>query len=272
MPAPSSQSIARARRLLRSADALVIAAGAGMSADSGLPTFRGNDGFWKAYPALGQRGASFAEIASPATFEEDPQLAWGFYGHRLSMYRDAAPHAGYALLRGLARTLEHGAFVVTTNVDGHFQRAGFAEDTVWEMHGTLHRLQCLAPCRGDLWSADGFNPDVDHQACRLRNAVPRCPACGAVARPNVLMFGDVGWVPDRTDAQERRFERFAARVTHPVVLEIGAGTALPSLRRLSHDLGWPMVRVNLDAPDVAARQGIGLRMSALNAIRELSAA
>ncbi|MEN9314616.1 MAG: hypothetical protein RIS35_1009, partial [Pseudomonadota bacterium] len=250
MSKPSPASFARARQLLKSADALVIAAGSGMSADSGLPTFRGNDGFWKAYPALGQRGTAFAEIASPAAFHEDPRLAWGFYGHRLAMYRETPPHAGYALLRGLARTLEHGAFVVTTNVDGHFQRGGFADDLIWEMHGTLHRLQCLTPCRQETWPADGFHPEVDTRACRLRNDMPRCPVCGAVARPNVLMFGDGGWVPDLADAQQRRFEQFAERISHPVVLEIGAGTALPSLRHLSRDRRWPVVRVNLDAPDV----------------------
>jgi len=259
-----------ARRLLRDADAIVVAAGAGMSADSGLPTFRGNDGFWRAYPALGQRRLSFESMASPATFEEDPRLAWGFYGHRLQMYRDTMPHAGYALLLDLAGRVGHGMFAVTTNVDGHFRRAGFAADAIWEMHGSLHRLQCLEPCCSETWSASAFEPHVDVDACRLLNAPPSCPACGGIARPNVLMFGDWSWVPDVADVQEQRFERFAAGAARPVVLEIGAGTAIPSLRRLSRLRRWPVVRVNLDAPEGADGEGVGLRCGALEAIRRIA--
>src|ERR1035437_618356 len=68
------------------ADALVIAAGAGMGVDSGLPDFRGKDGFWKAYPALAKANLDFMAVAAPRTFERDPGLAWGFYGHRLAVY------------------------------------------------------------------------------------------------------------------------------------------------------------------------------------------
>jgi hypothetical protein len=74
---------AAAARLIDQADALVIAAGAGIGVDSGLPDFRGAEGFWRAYPALGRAGLRFEEIASPAAFRADPELAWGFYGHRL---------------------------------------------------------------------------------------------------------------------------------------------------------------------------------------------
>lgn len=78
---------AAAARLIDEADSLIIAAGAGMGVDSGLPDFRGVGGFWQAYPALGRAKIRFEEIASPATFERDPTLAWGFYGHRLNLYR-----------------------------------------------------------------------------------------------------------------------------------------------------------------------------------------
>lgn len=263
---PDARALEQARRLLDGADALVVTAGAGMGADSGLPTFRGDRGFWRAYPALGRRGLSFTEIASPRTFERDPALAWGFYGHRLALYRDTAPHVGYARLRDLATRVRGGAFAVTTNVDGHFLRAGFAGDAVWEMHGTIHRLQCLEPCRDDLWRADDFVPDVDAAECRLRNAPPRCPHCGGIARPNVLMFGDWGWVARRTDRQERAFDAFIARAGRVVAIELGAGTAVPSLRHLARRQHWPVIRVNPDEPDVRDGEGVGLAMGALDAI------
>jgi len=75
----------QAAELIVAADALVIAAGAGLGVDSGLPDFRGNEGFWKAYPALAKAQLNFTEVASPRTFHQDPALAWGFYGHRLAL-------------------------------------------------------------------------------------------------------------------------------------------------------------------------------------------
>ena len=85
MPIENKKHIVHAASLIANADALIIAAGAGMGVDSGLPDFRGNEGFWKAYPALGKAEIDFTSIASPNAFASAPQLAWGFYGHRLSL-------------------------------------------------------------------------------------------------------------------------------------------------------------------------------------------
>ena len=90
--------------LIEQADGLLITAGAGMGVDSGLPDFRGAQGFWRAYPALGRARIAFERIASPAAFESDPGLAWGFYGHRLNLYRATVPHDGFHLLRRIGGT------------------------------------------------------------------------------------------------------------------------------------------------------------------------
>lgn len=95
----SKAGFQRCVELISSATGLLVTAGAGMGVDSGLPDFRGNDGLWNHYPALGKQGMSFADIASPATFYENPKLAWGFYGHRLNLYREAIPHQGFEVLR-----------------------------------------------------------------------------------------------------------------------------------------------------------------------------
>src|SRR5690349_17711447 len=118
----TEDALRAAARLIGEADALVIAAGAGMGVDSGLPDFRGDEGLWRAYPALGRGRLGFAAIASPATFRRDPPLAWGFYGHRLDLYQRTVPHEGFALLRRWAAGRAHGAFVFTSNVDGQFQK------------------------------------------------------------------------------------------------------------------------------------------------------
>ena len=92
-----SESAEHAADLIVQADAIVVAAGAGMGVDSDLPDFRGNEGFWKA-PALASARMDFMAVASPRTFARDPRLAWGFYGHRLALYRETVPHAGFAIL------------------------------------------------------------------------------------------------------------------------------------------------------------------------------
>ena len=202
-------AIAQAAELIRDADALLVTAGAGMGVDSGLPDFRGNEGFWHAYPALGRARMEFTSVASPSTFRTDPQLAWGFYGHRLALYRATVPHAGFGLLRAWGGSMEHGVGVFTSNVDGQFQAAGFDPQRVVECHGSIHHLQCMEPCTPEIWPADAFQPRVDADACRLANDAPRCPHCGGLARPNILMFGDWEWLEQRTEAQPGRVLRSA---------------------------------------------------------------
>ena len=115
--APSAEAVAAAAAVLREAEALVIAAGAGLGVDSGLPDFRGPEGFWQAYPPYRALGLRFEELAQPRWFTQDPRLAWGFYGHRLGLYRRTAPHDGFRVLRALAERMPAGAFVFTSNVD-----------------------------------------------------------------------------------------------------------------------------------------------------------
>jgi len=116
------EQIQRAAAALREADALLVGAGAGMGVDSGLPDFRGTEGFWRAYPVIAKLGLSFAEMANPVWFESDPHLAWAFYGHRLNLYRRTEPHRGFAYLLELGSRKAHGCWVFTSNVDGHFRR------------------------------------------------------------------------------------------------------------------------------------------------------
>lgn len=117
--------VTQAAKLIASADTLLITAGAGMGVDSGLPDFRGTEGFWEAYPALARAGVEFQSIANPSAFWKNPKLAWGFCGHRLALYRDTVPHDGFRILKQIATRMPQGAFVVSSNVDGQFQKAGF---------------------------------------------------------------------------------------------------------------------------------------------------
>lgn len=267
-----NEAIAHAAELIAEADALVIAAGAGIGVDSGLPDFRGREGFWKAYPALGRRGMDFTDIASPDAFHADPLLAWGFYGHRLHLYRRTRPHDGFRILLDWAAHKPHGARVFTSNVDGQFQAAGFDADHVYACHGSIHDLQCLEPCHEAVWPAGRFDPIVDDAACKLLCEPPRCPRCSGLARPNVLMFGDWGWVDSHAD-KRARLDHWLSLTARPVVVEIGAGTAIPSVRHFTQNVarnfGGRVVRINPNDDAVAADQGVGLALGALAALRAI---
>jgi NAD-dependent SIR2 family protein deacetylase len=262
----------RCAEAITQASGLLITAGAGMGVDSGLADFRGAEGFWRAYPALQAEGLRFEEIANPKAFDTDPALAWGFYGHRLQRYRETTPHRGFTILQDIAAHLPDGAFVFTSNVDGHFQKAGFSPAAVCEVHGSIHHLQCASPCSTHIWATDGFEPVVDPRSCRLVSPLPTCLRCGALARPNILMFNDEAWQEGRSEVQAAHFEAWLQRADSPIVIELGAGKTIATIRRLGENLGFPLIRINLRDPDVGTAKHISVPMGALAALEGIEAA
>ena len=264
----------RAAAAISDSEAILVAAGAGMGVDSGLPDFRGDEGFWRAYPPMRKLGVSFVNMANPTWFRRDPELAWGFYGHRMNLYRATKPHLGFQILRGWGGLKPGGTFVFTSNVDGHFQIAGFDEQGVHECHGSIHHLQCSRPCDQRIWDAGTIRIDVDEETFRARPPLPECPACGAVARPNVLMFGDWGWIPHRSQQQDSRFGEWLDSLedTRLVVIELGAGSAVPTVRltseRVAAGTGGALVRINLREPGVPTG-AVGIPATALTALEEI---
>lgn len=260
---------------IRSADALMIMAGAGMGVDSGLPDFRGNQGFWKAYPPFAKLGYSFIDMANPGWFSRDPELAWGFYGHRMNLYSRTIPHKGFEILLGWGKQKTGGYFVFTSNVDGHFQKSGFSPDRVNECHGSIHHLQCSRPCRDLIWDAGDTIVTVDEDTMRARPPLPTCPNCGHVARPNILMFGDWYWIGDRSDQQQRDLNVWLRNQKNSaiVIIECGAGTGVPTVRATSEQIaarmGAKLIRINTREPEVPAGH-IGLPMGALEALEAIN--
>jgi NAD-dependent SIR2 family protein deacetylase len=255
----------RAVELLSGAGALLICAGAGMGVDSGLPDFRGDEGFWRAYPPYARLGLSFVELADPSHFADDPELAWGFYGHRLRLYRETVPHRGFAILRGWAEKLPTRVF--TSNVDGQFQAAGLA--SVAEVHGSIHYLQCTARCADQVWSADGLKVPIDEDTMRAVPPLPSCPRCGSLARPNILMFGDRDWLPHRSQRQLDELRVWRRDQRDLVVVELGAGTAVPTVRRqaeLASAASGALIRINPREPQVRHGRGVPLPMGACDAL------
>lgn len=271
MPDTMDAALRRAAEVIDQSEAMLIGAGAGMGVDSGLPDFRGRDGFWRAYPPYKRLGLDFMTLADPRWFREDPPVAWGFYGHRLALYRDTEPHEGFAVLRKWAERMPLGAFVYTSNVDGQFQRAGFDQDRIIEVHGAIDRLQCIVECGAGVFSADSTEVTIDKTTMRARRPLPRCPQCGVMARPNILMFGDREWDDTITRAQRRRLLSWLETLQgrRVAIVECGAGTAIPTVRNACEDLSQKfkgtLIRINpreFEAPHgqielpLSAREGL----------------
>lgn len=269
-----SRQFRQAAELLGEAQALIVAAGAGMGVDSGLPDFRGDSGFWRAYPLYQRLGLSFADAANPEQFERDPSFGWGFYGHRTNLYRQTVPHGGFTLLLSWIERFNLAAYVATSNVDGQFQKAGFPEESILEFHGSIHHLQCTRPCCDRIWeNRETFRID---EASMRADHVPLCSRCGSAARPNILMFGDYGWIEERTRRQQERFRSFLARQSGKkiVVVELGAGTAIPTVRAMSERIGGfsqaRVIRINPREPQISSPH-LSLPCGALEGLRGIDA-
>ena len=270
----------KAAELIKKADALIITAGAGMGVDSGLPDFRGNKGFWNEYPAIAHLGISFAEMANPHWFEENPKLAWAFYGHRYNLYKKTEPHTGFQLLLNWGKQKKHGYFVYTSNVDGHFQKAGFDANYVEEVHGSINYLQCSIPCNSEIREANDLVLEINNETFEAKEPLPVCPECGAVARPNILMFGDWNWLSHRSGEQSRNFNTYLTNLKKsglkPVIAELGAGKAVPTVRmkseRLAAEFETYLIRINpRDYHIPSYLKGIEIQANALEGLRGINA-
>jgi NAD-dependent deacetylase len=164
--------LARVAERLSSATRVTALTGAGVSAASGVPTFRGENGLWKKVRA--------ETLATPEAFESDPQLVWEWYDWRRGMIRDAKPNAAHDVLAHWTR--ERPEFtLVTQNVDGLHEKAG--TERLIRLHGSIWHVRCWKACAG------GRRDWLDTTVPQPR-LPPLCPHCGAIVRPGVVWFGE----------------------------------------------------------------------------------
>lgn len=168
-PQTRAEALSVAARALRSAEHVCVLTGAGISAESGIPTFReAQTGIWAQY--------SPQELATPEAFAANPTRVWQWYAARRGMVRGAQPNPAHAALVTLASRVAH-CTLVTQNVDDLHERAG-SRDLV-RLHGSLMHARCSAGCPGTVLSTD-----------EQHAAVPACHSCGAPMRPDVVWFGE----------------------------------------------------------------------------------
>jgi NAD-dependent deacetylase len=228
-------------RLLRERQPCVVLTGAGISTESGIPDFRSPSGIWARYDPM--------EYATIEAFRRDPLKVWEFYLLRLNVLADAGPNAGHLALAELERRGLVGA-VVTQNIDGLHQRAGSRE--VVEVHGSIRTASCLK-C--------GRRMPLEHAP----PAPPPCPDCGAILKPDVVMFGELLPVA----AMERAVE-LARRAGLLVV--VGSSLEVHPVAGLPHEAvsaGAALAIVNRGATPFDALAEVKIDAAAGEALRAL---
>jgi NAD-dependent deacetylase len=158
----------RAAGLLKGANRVVVLTGAGISAESGVPTFRGKDGLWRRYRA--------EDLATPEAFGRDPRLVWEWYDWRRTIIAQCSPNPGHAVLAAWEKAFPSFT-LITQNVDGLHPRAGSVK--ILELHGNIWKVRCTEE-----------HTVSDNREVPLRRIPPLCPVCGAPLRPHIVWFGE----------------------------------------------------------------------------------
>lgn len=222
---PDQDTQRRAVEALDGARLIAVSSVAGISKESGVPTFRdAQDGLWARYDP--------EQLATPGAFRRDPDLVWSWYMYRTRLVEQVAPNPGHLAVADL-EALVPQVVVLSQNVDGLHARAGSSD--IVELHGRLGRYKCADQCRGEPTLIDLSS--VEHDTVHA----PACPHCGAKVRPDVVWFGEV--LP--AAALERAYQIAAAC---DVMLAVGTtsgvvqpAASLPSLARQS---GATVIEVN----------------------------
>jgi len=230
--------IAQAVRSLSAARSICVSTGAGMSKESGIDTFRDEDGLWTK--------VDVNEMATPEAFARNPQKVWEWYRERRRRLRETEPHAGHRVLADWTERVPRFT-IVTQNIDGLHHRAG--SPTVLELHGRLDRVRCTG-CSYELIGLDDLGRD------------PRCPDCESRLRPGVVWFGEM--LPE---------DQFAAAVAAAqscdVMLVIGtSGVVQPaaSLVEMARGCGATVIEINPKPSDVTPLAQIWLQAGCRDAL------
>ena len=187
---PTPHDLDQLRRLIASARSITVLTGAGVSAESGIPTFRdAQTGYWARFRP--------EDLATPEAFRRDPDLVWRWYAERRRAVLGVTPNEGHRALARLEGRVERFS-LVTQNVDGLHARAGSRE--VIELHGNILRVRCFDSCvsftvgtAGSGAATEGAGAEAttpEAEAVFAADTPPRCPHCGDFLRPDVVWFGE----------------------------------------------------------------------------------
>jgi NAD-dependent protein deacetylase/lipoamidase len=249
--------IARARTLVADAERVLVLTGAGISAESGVPTFRGPEGLWKSFRP--------ETLATPEAFARDPRLVWEWYGWRRARVAACAPNAAHLAIARFAqsRGAERPVTIATQNVDGlHRLAAGgdasAAPSGLLELHGSLFRVRCTRCAHRP--GGNGVHHDtIDASSVET---LPRCERCGALLRPDIVWFGEA------LDPAVLG-EAWAEAERADVCLVIGTSAVVypaAGLADVTRQAGGAVIEVNPEPTPLTAASTVSLRSTATAAV------
>ncbi len=230
----SDGAITAAARVIRQSAALVVLTGAGISKESGIPTFRdAQEGLWAQFDPT--------ELATPRAFRRNPKRVWDWYSYRRTLLSEAEPNPGHRAIAQLEHVLGRSVPVITQNVDGLHRKAGSTD--VLPVHGDITRNKCFANCRGNPTLIDISTLEWDADA-----GPPRCPHCGAYVRPDVVWFEEM--LPP--GLLERALALAASADVMLVVGTSGVVQPVASFPYVARDNGATVIEVNPDRTPITA--------------------
>ena len=226
------EALRRAAEVVRHAERIAVLTGAGISAESGLPTFRGAGGLWE--------GHRVEEVATPAAFGRDPALVWRFYNARRKALRTVQPNPGHRVLVHLEERLGEHFTLITQNVDGLHRVAGSRR--VLELHGCLARVRCTG-CAA-----------VEDRGQEELADLPRCIHCNALLRPDIVWFYEP--LPDDIWLQAEQ----AARTAQCFLVVGTSAIVYPAagLTLLARQSGASVIEINLERTEASAHADVSL--------------
>ena len=232
--------------LLQAAEKIVASTGSGISAESGVPTFRGEDGLWKTYRA--------EELATPMAFAHNPELVWEWYDWRRQLMASKEPNAGHQVLAEWEKSFPSFS-LITQNIDGLHARAG--SHNILELHGNIWKLRCTQ--EGTI---------CDNHEAPLKELPPRCPQCGNLLRPHVVWFGeslDMGVLRQATQLSSECDIMFVIGTS--AIVQPAASLPLAAL-----EAGAKLVEVNPEATPLTPYAHFSFRGKAGEVLPQINAA
>lgn len=261
-------------KLIENADCIIVLAGAGMSVDSGIPAYRGKDGFWSNELIINNHKINQFDLMSHQSFEENPDKSWSLIGYLIDMFENTTPHKGYFDLLEIIKQKDY--FIYTSNIDKQFIKAGYKKDRIVECHGSIYKMQCTDILERENWQTPKIN--VDYSKFTLNGDYPKCPNCNKPCRPNLFLFGDFFWISKEYLTQQNNYNKWKESIINSnkkiVVIEIGAGKTVNTLRKESANLAKqniPIIRINNSDPEVENDNFISVNSTAKAALGEMIA-
>jgi NAD-dependent deacetylase len=222
---------------------VTVLTGAGISAESGIPTFRGPEGYW----TIGAKEYHPQDMATYYMFSKNPWEVWRWYLYRLGVCAKAAPNPGHTAIAAMEKMFQERFILITQNVDGIHLRAGSSPERTYQIHGNIFYRRCDRPCTHEIFP---MPPEIrgkskEEPITDSEKGLLMCPSCGGLTRPHVL------WFDEAYDEENFRFESSLLAAAHTdllIIVGTSGATNLPNQVAMQvHRRGGVIVDINIES-------------------------